>query len=85
MNLKQITQIAEGYLKEGLKSFLPKEDKELAEKRMHICVQCPLFDKGTCNPNKKIKNKEGLFVNGCGCNMKKKVFCKECSCPAQKW
>ena len=81
----KIAQIVEGYLKEGLKSFLSQEEKKLAKSRMAICVKCPIFNNGKCDSSKTKVNKKGVLIKGCGCNMKKKVFCKSCTCPAEDW
>jgi len=49
-------------------------------------VNIELFNNGYCNPEGKIENiKTKEIVEGCGCNLSAKVFCKECSCPANKW
>jgi len=83
-----IKDIVEGYLHKNLNKLglANEKKKKLAKDRMTICVQCVLFNNGYCNPEGKIENiKTKEIVEGCGCNLSAKVFCKECSCPANKW
>jgi hypothetical protein len=55
------------------------EQKNLAEARWNICIQCPEFRKErdvTGDP----------YCNECGCPLKKKVFTKQFNeCPLEKW
>lgn len=57
-----------------------KEQKELAEARMNICLKCD-FRKEI------IHNKKWSTICGrCGCPLQKKVFTDEYgTCPLQKW
>lgn len=93
MNLKQITQIFEGWRNDLLPPDNLKElIKKVGEERLAICRNCKAFDeKGEgcaipgshpCCHNKIIV--EGN-IKGCGCPLKKKVKCLSCECPAKKW
>jgi len=82
----KIENIIEGYLKRRNKESLSKSDRDLAVSRLEICNKCPLFVNNVCSTQGEIWNaKEKKIVKGCGCNLLAKVFCKECSCPADKW
>lgn len=86
MKFKTVENIIEGYLKELKIESLSQSDKDLAVSRLSICVACPLYKNGYCDTNGKIKNvKTGQVVKGCGCRLKAKVLCGDCSCPADKW
>jgi len=50
-----------------------KVDKEVAEKRLDICLACPEFFKATHQCKK------------CGCIMNLKVKLKDAQCPIGKW
>jgi hypothetical protein len=55
------------------------EQKELAEARWNICVQCDEF-----REKRDITGEP--FCNNCGCPLKKKIFTKEYNeCPLGKW
>jgi hypothetical protein len=55
------------------------EQRDLAEARWNICIQCPEFREErdvTGDP----------YCNECGCPLKKKIFTKEFNeCPLKKW
>ncbi len=70
--------------------------EELANQRIQICYQCPLYSQkfgGQCN-NKlwynvntgdiSLEQKDG-YVNGCGCILKSKVRATNAKCPIGKW
>lgn len=53
--------------------------KELAEARWNICIQCPEF-----RAEREVTGDPYCFE--CGCPLKKKVFSKKYNeCPLQKW
>jgi hypothetical protein len=60
------------------------EQKELADARFDVCLQCP-------NKKETIKKKEwSLICNECGCPLKSKIYTnntylKEGSCPLDYW
>jgi len=89
-NLHQIKEIAEGYTNWAL-----DRESELAEKRMTICKECPIYNPDTdrCD-SKKCYNKEtgditnipsSVTVCGCGCYMNKKVRSVTSKCVLGKW
>jgi hypothetical protein len=51
----------------------PRSDKELIEKRLSICNQCPAFNKRLAKCKK------------CGCFMKLKSTLQQARCPLDKW
>ena len=69
----------------------------LSEKRLRICIKCPLYRKtpmgAICN-NKLYISKDGKevlnygkegYVKGCGCNSDKKVRIPNAKCIIKKW
>lgn len=55
------------------------EQKELAEARWNVCIQCTEFRK-----ERDITGEP--FCNDCGCPLKKKIFTREYNeCPQKKW
>lgn len=64
-------------LKSWAISFNPtKEQKELAEKRLSICIPCEFAD----------ENPIGPFCKLCGCAFRAKVFTSSNNgCPKNKW
>lgn len=57
-----------------------KEQSELAEKRLSVCIECE-FKKEILK-----KNKWSALCIRCGCPLNKKVFStKYNACPAKKW
>lgn len=56
-----------------------KEQKELAEARWNICIQCTEF-----RSEREITGDP--YCNDCGCPLKKKIFTKQHNeCPLKKW
>lgn len=57
--------------------LLSKAKEDLAKERLAICVSnvCQTYEDGTC-----LKSK-----GGCGCVMKRKVYCTKCKCPKNYW
>lgn len=78
-----ITGWANLTLKE-LNSLSP-EIRQMGEKRLKICHQCPVRTGNRCDPNKTIKNKDGDRIKGCGCVLSAKVLSPSSKCPAGKW
>ena len=90
-SFEQVSQIAEGHLKE-----LTKQENALYESRMEICKKCPLFSDtlgGICD-SKKCWNTEskqlvkypGEHVTcGCGCRLSAKTRLKNAHCVLNKW
>jgi hypothetical protein len=55
------------------------EQKDLAEARWNVCIQCPEF-----REKRDITGEP--FCNACGCPLKKKIFTREHNeCPLKKW
>lgn len=74
MNLKEI---GEGYLnlaREKL-GIAPASVVTLAEKRLALCLACPVYDNGWCASSQ----------GGCGCLMVAAVRSSTKSCPLAKW
>lgn len=81
-----------GHLRE-----LTGQGRELSEKRLKICNECPLFNDvlgGICNPKLCLNPKTGEvasykktddFVRGCGCRVLAKSTLAWAECPANKW
>jgi len=85
---RQLKQIVFTKIKKATIDF--NQDKErierLAKARLSICESCPIYINGRCDRDSTIEHMvTGEIVKGCGCNMKTKVYCEECSCPAEKW
>ena len=51
----------------------PRSDKELIERRLAICNECPFF------------NKTFMKCRICGCFMKLKTTLLDASCPDHRW
>lgn len=87
---QQVGEIATGWTN----SFIGKE-KELAESRMKICKECPLYNKENdrCDASRCINLKTGEIAMGpgkdivCGCNcfMSRKTFSPNSHCVMKKW
>lgn len=77
--MAKLRNIISGYTTKTLADFnlATKESEELAYSRMQVCKGCKIFNShtSTCSSSK----------GGCGCNMKVKVYCKDCNCPKNKW
>jgi hypothetical protein len=55
------------------------EQKNLAEARWNVCIQCPEF-----RSEREITGEP--YCNDCGCPLMKKIFTKEFNeCPQKKW
>lgn len=83
-----LNNIINGYIGKNLNKLglLNTKRKQMGIDRFNTCLKCELFDNGYCNPEKRIKNMTtGKSIEGCGCNLSAKVFCEECTCPADKW
>lgn len=75
---------------------LPKEIKNLSEKRLSICNTCSLRTDNTCSVKKRGKavktfvykgqmRTKGTEYTGCGCNLAAKTKSVISSCPLGKW
>lgn len=76
---------------------LTGSEKELAEKRLKICIECPLFSDifgGVCDRRKAMDPETGevarykktpKYVRGCGCRMLAKATLPWAECVAGKW
>lgn len=75
----QPKKILKGYSNRALAkvNLLPAELEDLASRRLDICHTCSIFDSKTLKCQKEL--------GGCGCNMKSKVYCRECKCPKGLW
>lgn len=84
--------ILDGHIKE-----LFGANENLSNKRLKICMKCPLYKKTPVGPicnsslyiskdGKDVVNygKEG-YVKGCGCNLSKKVRLSNAKCIIRKW
>lgn len=71
-------------------------NKNIAEERMNICKQCPIYSPkygGLCNnalyfdpETNDVSTKKLLgYIKGCGCRLKAKTTLKDAHCPADKW
>lgn len=71
-------------------------NKNIAEERMKICKECPIYSSkygGLCNnklyfdPETDEVSTTNLigYVKGCGCRLKAKTTLKHEHCPANKW
>lgn len=77
-----------GQILEGIKnSVFKKEDvEEVANYRMYICQNCPLYDingEGCMVPGTTPCCNEKL--GGCGCSLKLKTRALSSECPLKKW
>lgn len=89
-SLHQVKEIAEGFTNYAL-----GREKELADKRYPICLQCPLYNKesGRCDVHKCYNKEKGIlrtypgdgYICGCNCIIKAKVVSKSSTCPLDKW
>ena len=87
---QQVKDIAEGWTNYAL-----DREKDLSEKRMKICIECPLYnnDNDRCDASKCINIKTGEMAMGpgkdivCGCNcfMKKASRSINKKCVLGKW
>ena len=87
-NVIQIgSEIFEGnvnYLKSKMR-LLDEQIESTGEKRLQICQSCELFNNFICDKTKYTVAENGDIVNGCGCNLKKKVLSTTSECPLGKW
>lgn len=89
--MSSISNIIAGHINE-----LTGTNNNLAESRLNICHECPLFKNvfgGICNPKLwlnpytgelSLSEKEG-FKNGCGCRLQAKTTLEDEECPVGKW
>jgi hypothetical protein len=84
MSLKHI---AEGWFNSYLDklNLLDEDIKELGERRMSICSDCPVRSDNRCDRNKTHINISGAHFSGCGCYIDKKTLCVDCQCPGGFW
>ena len=60
--------------------------KEISEKRLNICNECPMRNGSICDPRRHGENvKTGLLTRGCGCNLLAKTMSPGSKCPLSKW
>jgi len=80
--MSKLEEIYSGWSKYMLNKFnrLPEEDRKSAEKRLSLCLECPLRTKNRCDSNKIINN-----IKGCGCFIHAKAFSKNSRCPLNKF
>jgi predicted oxidoreductase len=78
---------AKGYVVGTVNQILQDPEIEaLAEARLTICRECPLFNAYKCDSARTTLNEKGQTVHGCTCNLKKKVRNKDEKCtPLGKW
>ena len=87
----EIGQIVKGHVNEVLGL-----NEDLKEKRMQICLKCPLYKDtlgGICNSslwlnpktNEISTEQENDYYRGCGCRLQAKTTLATASCPAKKW
>jgi hypothetical protein len=87
----EIGSIVKGHVNEVLGL-----NDDLKEKRMKICLKCPLYKDtlgGICNSNLWLNPKTGDvsteqengYYRGCGCRLQAKTTLSTASCPAKKW
>lgn len=95
---KQILEILQGWGNHFKDEFnlLPKDIKNISEKRLLICNTCPLRVDNSCSSrkkgkvvktfiyNQKIRN-QGELHKGCGCNLAAKTKSLLSDCPLGKW
>ena len=83
----QVRGITEGWVNHYLNKInkLPYKKSKLAEDKLKICINCELYTENKCDKNKTTKDDLGETVNGCGCEVDKKVFSETSECPANKW
>jgi hypothetical protein len=75
-NPSKIVDIAEAWI---IAKNPSKEQKNLAEARWNVCIQCPEFRE------KRIVTGEP-YCNDCGCPLNKKIFTNIFNeCPLKKW
>lgn len=85
---KQIKQIVFTKIKKATIDFNTNKERieRLAKARLSICESCPIYINGRCDKDSTIEHiVTGETLEGCGCNMKIKVYCEECSCPKGAW
>lgn len=96
--LKKIADITRYNVISVKSALVGDKTDELAEKRLAICVKCPLYHKlldgvlgesnphafAFCNQNDEI-TVNGKKVKGCGCRLDAKVRDESQECPAGKW
>ena len=88
MDFNQMDLAIENLSEEILKNYKEAwgELSVLANKRLSLCNECPLFDRGICS-----SEIEGLHVEtkeatkGCGCELELKVLNEQEECPLGKW
>ena len=80
-------EAAKGYIVGTINQIIKDPEIEaLAEQRLSICRECPLFTNYKCDAKKSAINNEGKIVHGCTCNLNKKVRNKTEHCtPLGKW
>ncbi len=76
---KQISEIIEGW---NNWIFETEEIKQVAEKRLNICLTCPFRSDIEKSPDKILSNS---YCTACGCTLEKKTRCLKCPCPKEKW
>lgn len=86
----QVKEIAEGYTNWAL-----GRENDLADKRMTICLKCPLYNSATdkCDSSRGINTKTGEVVKypgedivmGCGCVMSAATRSTSKKCVLGKW
>lgn len=86
-----VKNIIRGHINELL-----NENEDLSEKRLKICVECPIYSPrygGLCNNNLwidpetetvSIYERDG-YVQGCGCRLKAKTTLPNAKCIINKW
>lgn len=80
--MSKLQEIYDGWSSFLLNKFkrLPEERRKEAEKRLSLCLDCPLRTNNRCDSRKVINN-----IKGCGCYIHAKAFSVNSSCPLNKF
>lgn len=86
--MSKINEILVGWantVKDRFNSLHP-EIKEISEKRLNICNECPMRNGSICDPRRMSLNEStGKLTRGCGCNLLAKTMSPNSKCPLSKW
>jgi hypothetical protein len=59
----------------GFSNLLLGKERELAEERSKVCIECPIFKDNFCSKE----------LGGCGCYIPSKASSPNSKCPKDKW
>ena len=81
--IKNLPNVTEGYINALKAEFdlLDENTKQIADKRLEICLECPFNSDNAINIGYENKDKvKTLHCSSCGCFIKKKIFSMDSNC-----